>query len=135
MFESILQFFHAKHTRDVFLASCLSQFAADLRGWNTYFNMGPALFEGGRSWGVLQEGVRWILQREVPIRRAWSCPNMLRFGRENDREAQVRDSGSKIQSATEAIESAIFWSFLHLLKCLTNALDGTRQWMVMPMSS
>ena len=135
-FENLLKFFHRKYCRDMFSVSCLDV-RPEMRPWSSHFKTGPPLFAGGRAWGVVQEGVRWLLEREGVIRDVWDMEPLSRFGANNpnprgDQDAGSRqeheDSGAMITKASEAVGSKTFWSFMHLLQSLTHVLDALMQW-------
>ena len=98
--------------------------------FNSFFATGPPLFEGGRAWGVLQKGIAWLMDRERPIRQAWSIDSLQRFGaNRQDGGAGGGEEGALIAKADEAIGSNLFWAFLHFLQCTSDALDRVFQWM------
>ena len=113
------------------MQSCLSLFP-HLRGFRPHFSTGPPLFEGGRAWGVLQKGLSWLLERERAIRSAWNLDRMTSFGRTNRQalgdEAAAGNTGTLISQANYAITSEIFWAFLRLMQCTSDALDAIFRW-------
>ena len=78
-FEHLLSFFRKHYCRTMFVPSCLSAFP-ELRGYKDRFNTGPPLFEGGRAWGVLPRGIKWLLERERAIRQSWSLDRITILG-------------------------------------------------------
>ena len=74
--ESDLVQVHHAHYRRFFIQCCLDE--PQMQGWDFLFDDGPPLFEGGRAWGVLSEGVAWLLRRETVLRRTWVPSKMAR---------------------------------------------------------
>ena len=63
--------FHARHIRDLYKATLLQP------SMHFLLNTGPPSFDGGRSWGVIERALSWLLPRESAIRRTWDLARFL----------------------------------------------------------
>ena len=139
-FQSVLQFFHARHTRQYFMHKCVPE----PMHWR--FRGGPPAWEGGRAWGVLQKSVHWLVDREPIIRHRFDLRQMGRgpveADGEDDKIAEAdgpdmennkqnffddRD-GKTMQAAGKAVQDNFFWAAVHLLHIFAKIFDRLQAW-------
>ena len=132
MLESVLLFFNAFHRRKWFVAKCcVGPFGA----WAVFFESAAPKLEGGRAWGVVSEGVAWVLERKVMLRQAWDADALLAAGAApvpdgaGDRDAQQQQESTKLVTRVdEALRSSLFWAFLGMCSCVTDILNSITSW-------
>ena len=132
MLEAVLLFFNGFHRRRWFVARCcVGAFAT----WSIFFESAPPKLEGGRAWGVVSEGIAWVLRRKVMLQQAWSAAALLAGGPAAGREGDAGQGDQAQQESTklvtrvdEAMQSSLFWTFLGVGSCITDILDSVTSW-------
>ena len=134
MYECAVRFFHHAHYRRFFLQCCLDE--PQLQGLGFLFDDGPPIFEGGRAWGVLAEGVAWLLRRQTVLQRTWASGRMARphagaAAAEDANEQQSagrEDTSLLVQKTTLAVQSPLFWAFCKLINSLVEIISALTAW-------
>jgi hypothetical protein len=57
-YTKVIQFFHAPYNRQLFCVNLVP----DALQWK--FKSGPASFDGGRTWGIVESTTKWLIERE-----------------------------------------------------------------------
>ena len=128
MLESVLLFFNAFHRRKWFIAKCcVRQFQA----WSVFFEAAAPKLEGGRAWGVVSEGMSWVLERKLMLQQAWSADALLQAGAPEAEGGDGADPGEStklVARVDEALSSPVFWAYLGIGSCIIDILDRITSW-------
>ena len=118
--QHVSKLLRKKDTRERLLESCFNDATGRLlRGTIRKFH---AKLHVGR-WGSLAECVRQMVQVETVLRWGW---NLESYGRQ-----QRQDSGSDgvdLALVNGAVTSPFFWSYVHMLKTLTDTIHAALTW-------